>query len=68
MSHHHKCLLRYNLKELLTQEFQTLLSKRKQRELGIMTFSQQQSQSSGPGVSQALVCLAASRTAEFHVL
>lgn len=33
MNHHHKSLLRYNLKELLTQEFQTLLSKeeRKQR-------------------------------------
>lgn len=31
MNHHHKSLLRYNLRELLTQEFQTLLSKRKQR-------------------------------------
>lgn len=31
MNHHHKSLLRYNLRELLTQKFQTLLSKRKQR-------------------------------------
>lgn len=31
MNHHHRSLLRNNLRELLTQKFQTLLSKRKQR-------------------------------------
>lgn len=68
MNHHHKSLLRYNLKELLTQEFQTLLSKRKQRSWDHDTQSAAVTQLwAGCFSSAGLVWQPAGPEAEFHM-